>query len=69
MANLNVSSLMEAFALAAGIPPSVWRTVPDHTTATAQPEVRMKNVMLKDRIRILGVRHCMASTQEGNHDE
>ncbi len=59
MANLNLSSLMEAFALAAGISPSVWRTVPDHTTATTQPEARMKKVMLKVRIRTVGVRQCM----------
>jgi hypothetical protein len=48
VAKLNVSSLMEAFALAAAIPPSVWRTVPDHPTATAQPEAAMKKVMLKE---------------------
>ena len=65
MANLNLSSLMEAFALAAGIPPSVWRTVPDHTTAMAQPNARVKTVMLKVRIQILGVRQRMTPTQEG----
>lgn len=69
MVKLSVCSLMEAFALAAGIPTSVWRIVPDHTTATAPPEVRITNVMLEDRIRILRVRQCMASSQEGNHDE
>ncbi len=47
MASLNLSSLMESFALAAGIPPSVWRTVSTHPTATAQPEAPMKKVVLK----------------------
>ena len=48
MVSLNLSSLMESFALAAGIPPSDWRTVSNHPTATAQPEAPMKKVMLKE---------------------
>ena len=48
MATLNLSSLVPAFALAAGIPPSIWRTVSNHPTATAQPEAPMKKVMLKE---------------------
>ena len=43
MVNPTLSSLMEAFALAAGIPPPVWRTVPDHTIATTQTEARTNN--------------------------
>jgi hypothetical protein len=48
VASLNLSSLMEAFALAAGIPPYVWRTVSNHPTATAQSEAPMKKGMLKE---------------------
>jgi hypothetical protein len=48
MASRSLRSRMEAFALAAGISPCLWRTVADHTTATAQPEKRMKKGMLKD---------------------
>jgi hypothetical protein len=59
VANLNLSSLLEAFALAAGIPPCIWRTVPDHTTATAQPEAGMKKVIPKDRIWTVGERQWM----------
>ena len=68
MASLNLSSLMESFALATGIPASVWRTVSNHTTATAQPEAPMKKAIVKVRIRILGLRECMAP-QKQNHDE
>gem|GEM_PF-6431521 len=48
MASRNLSSAMEAFALAAGIPPSVWSTVSNHITATAQPEAPMKKAMSKE---------------------
>ena len=69
MAKLNLNSVLETFILAAGTPPSVWRTVPDHTTVATQPKARMKEMTLKDRVRIVGVLQCMTPTQEGNRDE
>jgi hypothetical protein len=42
VAKLNLNSVLEVFILAAGTPPSVWRTVPDHTTVATQPQARMK---------------------------
>jgi hypothetical protein len=66
MANLNFSSLMEAFALAAGTPPSVWRVVPDHTTATAQlsHEASAAETQNSDRWGT-----PVPALREGNHDE
>ena len=68
MARLNLSSLMEAFALAAGIPPSVWRAVSNHPTATAQPEESLKKVMLKENSNTWAT-PVHGPTQEGNDDE
>jgi hypothetical protein len=40
MAKLNLNCMLEAFILAAGVPPSLWRTPADETSKTAQTETR-----------------------------
>ena len=68
MAKLNLSSLLEAFALGAGIPESVWRTVPVHRVPVIQAEVRTKDVILKSSIEDLSV-PLQSHSEKGNHDE
>ena len=68
MAKLNLSSLLEAFALGAGIPESVWRTVPVHRVPVIQAEVRIKDVILKSHIAELNA-PLNSHTEEGNLDE
>jgi hypothetical protein len=68
VAKLNLSSLLEAFALGAGIPESVWRTVPVHRVPVIQAEVRTKDVILKSRIEDLNV-PLQGHSEKGNHDE
>jgi len=62
VAKLNLSSLLEAFALGAGIPLSVLRTVPVHKVSVSQAEARAKDVILKPHNEDL-------LSEEGNHDE
>jgi hypothetical protein len=69
VAKLNLDCVLEAFILAAGIPPSVWRATSDQATATARPETRTEKVTPKGKILVLRVRQCTTPTQEGNHDE
>ena len=68
MAKLNLSSLLEAFALGAGIPESVWRTVSVHKAPVIQAEARTKDVMLKSHIKDLNV-PLQSHSEEGNRDE
>jgi len=64
----NLSSLLEAFALGAGIPRSVLRTVPVHTVPVIQAEVRIKDVILKSHIEKLNA-PLQSHSEEGNPDE
>ncbi len=64
----NLSSLLEPFALGAGIPESVWRSVPVHKVPVLQVEVRIKDVILKSHIEDLDV-PLQGHSEEGNHDE
>lgn len=50
VANINLSSLLEAFAFATGVPPSVWRTVPVRRGTAAQSKLRNDNVKLKRNV-------------------
>jgi hypothetical protein len=68
VAKLNLSSLLEAFALGAGIPESVWRTVPVHKVPVMQAEVRTKGVILKSHIEDLNV-PLQSHSEGGNLDE
>jgi len=65
---LNLRSLLEGFALAAGIPPSTWQTVPRHRGAMARPQVRIEDVMLKFDIEYLDL-PLSGHSEAGNHDE
>jgi hypothetical protein len=65
---LNLSSLLEGFALAAGILPSTWQTVPRHRGALARPEVRIEDVMLKFDIKYLDL-PLSGQSEAGNRDE
>ena len=68
MPKLNLSCLLETFALAAGIPPSTWQTVPRHRAAMAQPEARIQDVMLKSDIEYLDL-PLLGHSEPGNRDE
>ena len=67
MPKLNLSSLLEASALGAGISQSVWRTVPVHKVPVIRAEVRIKDV-LKSHFEDLDV-PLQGHSEEGNHDE
>ena len=68
MPKQNLSSLLEAFALGAGIPRSVLRTVPVHKVPVIQAEVRIKDVILKSHIEKLNA-PLQSHSEEGNPDE
>ena len=68
MAKLNLSSLLEAFALGAGIPQSVLRTVPAHKVPAIQADVQIKGVTLKAHSQDLDV-PLRSHSGEGKHDE
>ena len=68
MANLNLRSLLEAFALGAGIPQSFWRTAPVHKVPVSQAEARAKGVILKSHIEDLDV-PWQGNSKEGQTDE
>jgi len=68
VANLNLSSLLEAFALGAGIPQPLWRTVPVHKVPEIQAEVRIEDAILKSHVEDLTV-PLQGHSEEGNHDE
>lgn len=56
VAKVNWSFLWEAFAIASGTPPSVWRSVRDQRPATAQSEANMLELTLKeDHLTFLGL--------------
>jgi len=63
MAKQYLDSVLEAFILAAGIPSSVWRTVPDHTTMMAQHKARMRQSSNR------GDTPVNHAAQEDNRDE
>jgi hypothetical protein len=65
---LNLSSLLESFALAAGIPPSTWQTVPRNSPTMAQPTARIKDKMLKSNIEYLDL-PLLGHSEAGNRDE
>lgn len=68
MPKLSLSSLLESFALAAGIPPSIWQTVPRHSAAMAQPEARIESAMLKSNIEYVDL-PLLDHSEAGNRDE
>ena len=68
MANLNLSSLLEAFALGADIPQSLWRTDPVHKVPVILAEVRIKDSKLKSHIEDFNV-PLEGHPEEGNYDE
>jgi hypothetical protein len=65
---LNLSSLLEAFALAADVPQSAWQTVPCHRAAIPQPETRIQDMMLKSNTEYLD-QALLRHTEGGSRDE
>jgi hypothetical protein len=60
--------MLEAFALGAGIPQSVWCTVPVHKDPVINAEVRIKDVILRSNIEELNA-PLQSHSEEGNLDE
>jgi len=65
---LNLSFLIEAFALAADIPQSAWQTAPCHRAEIAQPQTRIQDMMLKSNIEYLD-QALLCHSEGGNRDE
>jgi hypothetical protein len=68
VAKLNLSSMLEAFALAAGIPPSAWQTVPRRTVEMASPQARIQGVTLKSNVEYLHL-PLVGHTEAGDRNE
>lgn len=79
VAKINLGFLWEAFAIASGVPPSVWRAVPRDKGADIRPsenrvpyrsaqrtwdEARVKEVVPRGEHRISRVRNGLAASQE-----
>ena len=68
MAKLNLSSLLEAFALGAGVPQSVLRAVPVRKVPVGPAEARTKDVILKFHVEELNA-PSQSHSEGGNLDE
>ena len=66
MPKLNLSFLIEAFALAADIPQSAWQTAPCHRAEIAQPQTRIQDMM--SNIEYLD-QALLRHSEGGNRDE
>ena len=83
VARISWSFLWEAFALASGIPPRTWQTVPGHQVAVvladenqflysstqhARNDARLEEVAPKGKYQKRAVRHSITTSPEGSHD-